>query len=242
MDIEAIYNSYLKSGLSSYYSDEIFKKCYNYVPKSRDVTFKYCLNYFENYDQINIVELGTSRSFVDGKYRGCLKTDKKYWEPKNYEKWDWSAGIFTKYMSDILSYKNKYYHISTVDLSENAMKVCKTMTTENEKNISYIVDSSENFLNNCSAQSIDLLYLDTGNMDENTAKLHLREAKIIVEKNILKNDGLILIDDVRNPYMILRKLTDDKYGKSKYAIPYLLEHGYKIIMNEYQVILKKIGQ
>jgi hypothetical protein len=242
MNIEEIYNNYLKSGLSDYYSDETFKNCYGYVPKLRDETFKYCLDYFKDHNKINIVELGTSRSFVDGKYRGCLKTDTKYWEPTNYEKWDWSAGIFTKYMSDILSHKNKSYHLTSVDLSENAITICKTMTSENEKNMSYIVDSSENFLNNCSTQSIDLLYLDTGNMNENTAKLHLREAEIIVKKNLLKNDGLILIDDVRNPHMILKKITDDHYGKSKYAIPYFLKNGYKIIMDEYQVILKKNNQ
>ena len=78
-------------------------------------------------------------------------------------------------------------------------------------------------------------------MDEKTAQLHLREAKIIVEKNILKNNGIILIDDVRNPYMLLKKITDNKYGKSKYAIPYFLENNYEIVMDEYQVILKKIN-
>ena len=56
-------------------------------------------------------------------------------------------------------------------------------------------------------KSIDLLYLDTGNMDEETALLHLREAELIVKHDILKDDGLILIDDVRNPYMLLNNKT-----------------------------------
>jgi len=239
MDIEEIYNGFLKNGVLQYYSEDTFLKLYNYVPKQRDETFKYCLEYFNDYDKINIVELGTSRSFVDGAFRGCLKTDIKYWEPTNYKKWDWSAGIFTKYFSDILTNRNKSYHIKTVDLSENAIEICKIMTKEHDKNISYIVDNSENVLNSCASQSIDFLYLDTGNMDENTAQLHLREAKIIVEKDVLKNDGLILIDDVRNPYMLLKNITNNKFGKSKYAIPYLLENGYQIVMDEYQVILKK---
>lgn len=42
--------------------------------------------------------------------------------------------------------------------------------------------------------------------------------------------------------MILKKITDDHYGKSKYAILYFLKNGYKIIMDEYQVILKKNNQ
>lgn len=237
--MEEIYNKFLQDGIFKYYSEEIFLKVYNYVPKQRNVTFKYCIDYFNNHNKINIVELGTSRSFVDGKFKGCLKIDKKYWEPTNCEKWDWSAGIFTKYFSDVLTNINKPYHITTVDLSKDAIQICKIMTEDNHQNMSYILDNSENFLNGCSTQSIDFLYLDTGNMDENTAQLHLREAKIIVEKDILKNDGLILIDDVKNPHMFLKNITDNKYGKSKYAIPYFLENGYQIVMEEYQVILKK---
>ena len=76
-------------------------------------------------------------------------------------------------------------------------------------------------------------------MDEETALLHLREAKLIVEHDILKDDGLILVDDVRNPYMLLNNKTTNKLGKSKYGLPYLLKNGYEIIEDEYQVILKK---
>ena len=56
---------------------------------------------------------------------------------------------------------------------------------------------SEDFLQNVSG-NIDLLYLDTGDINEAAAQLHLKEAKIIVERNILKSGGLILIDDVRH--------------------------------------------
>ena len=51
--------------------------------------------------------------------------------------------------------------------------------------------------------------------------------------------GIILIDDVRNPAIILKTKEKNTYGKSKYAIPYLLENGYEIVEDEYQVILKK---
>ena len=76
-------------------------------------------------------------------------------------------------------------------------------------------------------------------MNETTALLHLREAKALIKNDILKDDGLILIDDVKNPYMILNNLTTNKLGKSKYSIPYLLENGFELVENEYQVILKK---
>ena len=78
-------------------------------------------------------------------------------------------------------------------------------------------------------------------MDEKTALLHLREAVLLVENQIIKDDGLILIDDVRNPSMLVRNVEKNKFGKSKYSIPYLLCNGYEIIMDEYQVILKKIN-
>lgn len=239
MNIENIYNSFLEKGIFNYYSEDIFKKHYGRVPLQRNLTFKYCLDYFNDYDFINIIELGTSRSLVDGKYRGCLINNIKYWEPNNLQKWDWSAGIFTKYFSDVLTYRNKNFRITTVDLSESSLNVCKIMTKNNENKINYVLSDSENFIKNTEPKSIDLLYLDTGNMDENTAQLHLREAKLVVEKNILKDDGIILIDDVRNPYMLEKKITNNSYGKSKYAIPYLLENGYNIVVDEYQVIMKK---
>ena len=114
------------------------------------------------------------------------------------------------------------------------------MNEEQKDNIVFKVCSSEEFIKKQKEKSLDLLYLDTGNLDEETARLHLREAKLLVENQIIKDDGIILIDDVRNPAMILNNKETSKYGKSKYAIPYLLENGYKIIINEYQVILKKI--
>ena len=235
--MENTYNKYLSKAMSYYYDDNTFIKYYNRVPSTRDVTFKYCLDYFMNRDYtLNILELGTSRSFTDGRFPGCMKNIISYWEPDALEKWDWSAGLFTKYMSDILLERNINYNLTTVDIDSNALFRCKIMTNNN-KNINYINNSSENYLRNCLAESVDLLYLDTGDMDEFTANLHLREVKIIVERNILKKDGLILIDDVRNPANIF---SQQNLGKSKYSIPYLLDNGYRCIIDEYQVIMQKI--
>ena len=75
---------------------------------------------------------------------------------------------------------------------------------------------------------------------EETAQLHLREAKIIVEKDILAQNGIILIDDVKS---VVPKKVDGEtsdLGKAKYSIPYFLENGYKSVFNEYQTILIKI--
>ena len=233
----------LDEAMSKYYSDDIFKKYYDRVPLSRYYTFNDCYEYIQNKLLNNdekpvIVELGTSRSYVDGIYIGN-KSEKEQDDPqimgyddKNPQKWDWSAGCFTKIFSNL--FPELILH--TIDISDRHLQRCKNMN-KNRDNIKYHHTSSEDFLNNF-PQKIDLLYLDTGNLDEETAQLHLREVKIIVEKDILKKDGLLLIDDVRNPYMMMNGEKSD-LGKSKYSVPYLLDNGYKIIENEYQMILKK---
>ena len=73
---------------------------------------------------------------------------------------------------------------------------------------------------------------------EDTAMLQLLEANIIVERNLLNSNGLLIIDDVRNPTPKIAG-EHNNLGKAKYSIPYLLEHDFEIVMDEYQVILKK---
>ena len=90
------------------------------------------------------------------------------------------------------------------------------------------------------SQSIDLLYVDTGDMTpiEPTALLQLEEAIVVIERNLITPNGIILIDDVRNQTPKQFGETSD-LGKAKYSIPYFLEHGFTIIADEYQVILQK---
>ena len=103
----------------------------------------------------------------------------------------------------------------------------------------YRVCSSLDFLKVFN-KKIDLLYVDTGDMTpiEPTARLQLEEAKIIVERDLLSDNGIILIDDVRN--QTPKKFGEtSEYGKAKYSLAYFVEHGYKIIADEYQVVLMK---
>jgi len=208
---------------------------YSKKPLSRYYTFKQCFEHIQNIQNPIVLELGTSRSFVDGKYPVCYNDDIKYWEPENPEKWDFGAGCFTKLCAE----HNPHATVYTVDMSAQHIRRSKIMTSNNE-NINYKISTSEQFLNNFH-KKVDLLYLDTGDMwpIEPTAQLHLREAKIIIRRNILKDNGLILIDDVKNA-------TPFKYGetsllgKAKYSIPYFMNNGYEMVADEYQVILKKI--
>ena len=66
----------------------------------------------------------------------------------------------------------------------------------------------------------------------------MREAKIIVEKDLLSDNGIILIDDVKS--VVPKKFGEKSdLGKAKYSIEYFLENGYEILMEGYQYILKK---
>ena len=224
---------YLDKAIDYYFSKEEQSKYFNSIPLSRYYTFKYC---YENMSKKTpvIVELGTSRSFVDGRFEGCNSDNIKYWEPNNPDKWDWSAGCFTKVFSNL--YPNSEFH--TVDLMKSHINRSKLMNSD-MKNITYHVSSSEDILN-IFEKKIDILYLDTGDMTpiEETAQLHLREAEIIVKKNIMAEGGIILIDDVKS---VVPKQYGEKsdLGKAKYSIPYFLINGYEIVMDEYQTILIK---
>ena len=237
MSIEK-YKTYLDNAMGYYYTDDIFIKNFGKIFKSRYYTFKLCLDHIQKKNLTNIVELGTSRSFVDGRFPGCLKSNLGFWEPDNMTKWDWSAGLFTKVFSECLK-NNPKVVINTVDLSKEHLKRCHYMNKENS-NIIYHHSDSVNYLKNIT-NKIDLLYLDTGECYpvEPTANLHKEEAKVIIERDLLSKDGLILIDDVKNPLPKIRGGEKSNYGKAKYSIPMFLNAGYEIVMDEYQMILKK---
>lgn len=227
------YKAYLEIGTNEGQEWSYFKQ----KPKSRYYTFKRAFELFEQMHGSIIVELGTTRSFVHGGLHGCNSDDISYWEPENPKSWDWGAGCFTRMVSESLAHTHPVIH--TVDIVKNHIERCKIITKDFKDLITYHVTSSEHFLRTFPLK-IDLLYLDTGNMTpiEETAQLHLREAKIIIERDLIKKDGLILIDDVR--HTTPKKFGEKSdYGKAKYSLPYLLAHGFEIIEDEFQVLLRK---
>ena len=232
------YKDYLDKALSYYYDDLTFLKYFHKIPQSRYYSFKYALTHFIVYNKKYILELGTSRSYVDGRFEGCDKDDTKYWEPDNPDKWDWSAGLFTRVFAEHLD--GRMFFLDTLDSNSYHLKRCKTILgNKYSKNVNFIHSQSEDYLKTTD-KKYDIIYMDTGDMTpvEETALLQLSEAYQIVERDLLNENGLIIIDDVRNPTP-QNMGEQSKYGKAKYSIPYLLEHGFTIVMDEYQVILKK---
>ena len=236
--LDSKYKDFLDKALTYYTSDETYNKYIGRVPLSRYYTLKYCYEEFEKNNMKTVVELGTSRSFVDGRFDGCNSDNTLYWEPENPDKWDWAAGCFTKTTSVCFDHIPGF-NLTTVDLMPNHINRCKLMNSTSNK-IEYIVTSSENFLYSID-KKIDFLYLDTGDMTpiKFTADLHLREAKIIVERDLISKNGIILIDDIRStvPYELGESI---ELGKGHLSIPYLKENGFQLIMDEYQTVLRKI--
>ena len=229
------YKNYLEEGTYVGFDWSV----YNPVPQSRYYTFKMAFEHFKKNNSNVIVELGTSRSFVHGGHVGCNQDDIKYWNPFVPQDWDWGAGFFTRMAAECLAHLNPIIH--TVDIVAAHIERCKLITQEFNTSLIYHVASSVDFLKECAPESIDLLYVDTGDMwpIEPTAQLQLEEAIVIVERNLLSPRGIILIDDVRN--QTPKQFGDtSELGKAKYSIPYFLEHGFTIVADEYQVILQKV--
>ena len=187
----------------------------------RTNTFKQAWQCIKDKNNLVIVELGTSRSFKSW----GISSDIKDWHPYNPERWAWSDGCFTKLFADNLD--GKKYTIYTIDPCPNAIKVVKTMIGENNK-VKILQMKSSDFLNNFN-QKIDLLYMDHLESGEEACKVHLQDAKIVIEKDLMKDDGIILIDDC----------PEGQIGKGKYSIPYLIQNNYHKLLHQYQMVLKK---
>lgn len=174
----------------------------------------------------NIVELGTSRSFISN----SIDTNINSWTPDNPINWAWSDGIFTKVFSENL--KNKNFKLYTVDPNKESLNVCKHMidnTLVNNK-VFFIQKYSTDFLLDIDFK-ISFLYMDHMESGEEACLKHLEDIKFIIENNLMNKNGIILIDDVI--------CSNGGTNKSKYSIPYLLYNGYNIVLKEYQVILVK---
>jgi len=227
------YKKFLEDGTYDGQNWSSFKE----LPKSRYYTFKKAFEYFEKRGGYTIVELGTTRSFVHGGHRGCNQDNPIFWTPNEPKNWDWGAGFFTRMAAESLNHLKPIIH--TVDIEARHINRCKRITADFSDIINYHVMDSISFLKTFEGQ-IDLLYLDTGNITpiNLTALQQLHEAQTIVERDLISPNGIILIDDVRN--QTPKKFGEESdLGKAKFSIPYLLDHGFEILEDEYQVILRK---
>tara|TARA_R110000803_G_scaffold22667_1_gene56236 strand:+ start:1346 stop:1936 length:591 start_codon:yes stop_codon:yes gene_type:complete len=194
---------------------------YEQYLESRRNTFKKTFELLKDRPEICIVELGTSRSFKSW----GISSNIEDWHPNNPEMWAWSDGCFTKLFADNL--KDKKLTIWTIDPCSQAIKVVKKMVGDNQ-DVQILQTTSTDFLREFDGK-IDLLYMDHLESGETACKVHLQDSEIIIQRELMKDDGIILIDDCPKGGV----------GKGKLSIPYLLQNGYKTILHEYQMILIK---
>lgn len=224
----------LSKAIFPYFSEATFRRWFHRVPRQRDVTFREIIRSLRNLGRPpRILELGTSRSFVDGRFPGCNTDDTSVWEPHVMDRWDWSAGCFTKVMSIVFPHAR----FVTVDLAPAHLQRCRIMTSNTSQSIEFVCTSSEDFLARCK-EEFDLVYLDTGDMTpiQETAALQLREAQIV--GRVLPKGGLLLLDDVHS-CVPLQAGEPHLLGKAFRSLPWLQEHGFYVSMDEYQVLLRK---
>jgi len=116
----------------------------------------------------------------------------------------------------------------SVDISEECLFGAAKGLNYNMSNIKLVHRDSVAFLKEF-PKRVDFLYLDSYDFEENDPEPsqlhHLREIEAIYPR--LHNNSIILIDDCDLPHG----------GKGKMAIQFLLEKGWKIHMNGYQVLL-----
>lgn len=198
-----------------------YSEFFNNRKNTFEKTYELVLNNIDNKEPFNIVELGTSRSFVTGRIENRIE----FWNPNKPENWDWGAGLFTKTFADNLEGYN--FKLYTVDPCPNANNVVKAITREN-KNVEIIKEYSSDFLANIDFK-IDLLYMDHMESSKEACELHLSDIQLVIEKDLMSKRSLILIDDTPQG--------NGFNSKGLFSIPYLTSNGYGKVIHEYQALL-----
>jgi hypothetical protein len=182
-----------------------------------------------------IIELGTCHSFVDGSLEGCDSPDINYWHPDKPEMWDWGAGAFSLMAAISLPQAT----IWTVDISNDALARCKVMTKPSAKQFHYVCDDAAHFLREFQGQA-DLIYFDAGYAwpVEPTATDNLNQSKTVIERQLLRDGGKILMDDT-NCTVPAEYGMPCPLGRARYSLPYFLTNGFEIELQKYQTLLRR---
>lgn len=192
------------------------KSLYPFMPfrydfrKRRD-TFKETLSLLDKIGAKTLIETGTSREGLHGAKSNGAATI-----------------VFGKWAQE-----NKAY-LHSVDISEESVANAQAEVDRQKLNNSvkiYCSDSLD-FLEKFD-EKVDLLYLDSYDYSSDLAvqkksqEHHLLEFKAIEDQ--LHKDTIVLIDDCDLP----------NGGKGKLAIEYMLQKGWKVRTNDYQVLLTR---
>ncbi len=190
------------------------KSLYPFMPfkydfrKRRD-TFSKTMEIMKELNAHTIVETGTSREGLKGAKSNGAATI-----------------VFGKWAKENMAF------VHSVDINEESIKSAqKEVNRQNLQDFVKIhLSDSLEFLEGFD-RDVDLLYLDSydysGDIEiqRKSQQHHLEEFKRIEHK--LHENSIVLIDDCNLP----------NGGKGKLVIAYMLERGWKILMEEYQTLL-----
>lgn len=182
---------------------------FHYDFRKRRDTFKKVLQLLDSIDAKVLVETGTSREGLNGaKFQGAATIVFGKWAKEN----------------DAL--------LDSVDISEESVRVAQIEVNAQKLNKHVKIHTSDSliFLRKFN-QKVDFLYLDSYDyssdvsVQQKSQEHHLLEFVAIEDQ--LHEDSIVLIDDCDLP----------GGGKGKKVIEFMKSKGWKVLMNEYQVLL-----
>lgn len=178
-------------------------------PNLREHTFLEALKLLSKYDVKTIVETGTARAGARG-FDG-----------------DGGSSIIFGHWASLHN-----AHMYSVDIDLGALKNARSACKKYLACMDFVCNDSVEYLKKFDKQ-IDFLYLDSFDFDSNDPKPsqqhHLNEIKAAYDK--LTDNSIIMIDDCGEWL--------NEGGKGGLVIPWLLDHGWKVYIREYQAILLK---
>lgn len=148
---------------------------------------------------------------------------------------DWGAGMSTFIYGEFATLFDK--HLYTVDISDENISLSKQVTQQFSEKITYEVRDSISYLTTFK-DKINFLYLDSMDCPETASsdfplliqsQKHQKEEYISAE-NKLSDDAIILLDDCRF----------ENGGKCGMLKPYLIERGWRLVLDEYQSLFTRI--
>ena len=142
---------------------------------------------------------------------------------------DWGAGYFSYVMGSWLWLRGNG-HLISIDNNLEHLAVARQLLTRFGQAIELVHEDSVAWLRR-NQRPMDLLYLDSLDTE------HPRHAEHCLEETMAAADGLngtslLLIDDT--PWD-----SGGWKGKGRLAVPWLLEHGWRIVKSGYQVLLEQ---
>lgn len=186
----------------------------------RAESFRLCADHLNALEAPMAMELGTTRSFRSG----CIDTSRFLADPRQ---WDWGGGCGTYVIPALVP----ACRLESVDPDAGALSVAQRICRPFLDRIRFHATCSSIHLCGC-GQGYDLIYMDHGETSPETSQLHLHDARLIVERLLLRPGGLILIDD--------QGYEDPSIGKGSLSIPYLLAQGFTLLTppDSYQAVLR----